>query len=182
MGTPAVRDQRAGRPRRHFTAVFGPAFKQGVQERRAARVGQQLPAQADQAARRNREFHAHPSGAVVDHFAEFAAPASQRLHHHANKVFRTIHHQSLEGFKFLAVFLAHHDFRLADHQFVTLAAHGFNQDGELQFAARKHAKHIGGFRIDDAQGNVGEQFFLQARAEIARSDPLALAAGKGARY
>jgi len=29
----------------------------------------------------------------------------------------------------LAVLCAHHDFGLADHQFETLAAHGFDQDG-----------------------------------------------------
>ena len=43
----------------------------------AARFGEQLAAQADQAARGNAKFHAHAPGAVIDHLRELAAARAQ---------------------------------------------------------------------------------------------------------
>src|SRR6266576_3435647 len=42
----AIGHQRAGRPRSHFAAIFGPALKQRVKQRGAARIGEQLSPQA----------------------------------------------------------------------------------------------------------------------------------------
>ncbi len=98
---------------------------------------------------------------MINHLAELAAAASERFHHHANKRFRAIDDQALEGFQFLAILLAHDNFRFADHQLVAFATHRLDEDGELQFAARQHAKYVGRFRIGNAQRHVGQQFFLQ---------------------
>ena len=49
----------------------------------------------------------------------------------------------------------------------------------MQFAAAENAEGVGGVGIFDAHGDVGEQFFLQARAQITGSDVLAFAAGEG---
>ena len=149
-----------------------------MNQRSAARVGEQLAAQANQSARRNAEFHAHAPGMVVHHFFHFAAPRAERFHHDADESFRAIDDQHLKRLKALAVFRLHHDFRLAHHQLVAFAAHGLNQNRKLQFAAREHTKCIGGSGIFDAQGNIGEQFPFEARAQVARSDVLPFAAGK----
>ena len=47
-----------------------------VQDAGAARLGEELGAEADQAARGHEVLHAHPAGAVVDHLLE--APLAQR--------------------------------------------------------------------------------------------------------
>ena len=80
-----------------------------------------------------------------------------------------------------AVFGAHHDFRLAHHQLVAFAAHRLDQDRELQFAAAQNAKRVGGSGVFHAQGHVGQQFFFEARAQVARSYVLPFAAGEGRR-
>ena len=131
-----------------------------MDQRRAARFGQQLAAQADQPARGNAELHAHAAGAVVDHLRQFAAARAQALHDDADVGFRAVDHQHFQRLEALAVFGAHHDFRLADHQLVAFAAHGFDQDGELQFAAAEHAKGFGRVGVFHANGNVGEQLLL----------------------
>ncbi len=115
-----------------------------MNQRGAARIGEQLPAQADQPARRNAEFHSHAPGIVVHHFHHFAAPAAQRFDHDAGEGFRAVHHQQFQRLHALPVFLAHHDLRLSHHQLVALAPHRFDQNRELQFAAGQHAKRIGG--------------------------------------
>ena len=48
----------------------------------------------------------------------------------------------------------------------------------MQFAAAEHAKGVGGVGVFDADGDVGEQFSLQARAQVAGGDLLAFAAGE----
>src|SRR6266852_1857509 len=113
----------------------------------AARVRQQLAAQADQAARRNFKIQSHATGAVIAHLQHFAAAAADGFHDDADEIFRNVDHQALDRLEFLAIFVAHHDFGLADHQFEALAAHGLDQNGELQFAAAEYAE---GFRRVDA--------------------------------
>ena len=67
----------------------------------------------------------------------------------------------------LAVFVAHDDFGLADHQLEAFAAHGFDQNRELQFAAAEHAERFGRVGVFDADGNVGEQL-LRRRSRRSR--------------
>src|SRR4029077_252969 len=144
----------------------------------AAGFREQLPAQADQAARGNAKFHAHAAGAMVDHLGEFATASPQRFHDDSDETFGTINDQHFERLESAAVFAVHHNLGLADHHFVALAAHGFDEDGQLQFAAAEDAKSFGRIGILDANRDIGEQLFLQAVAEVAGSDPLAVTPGK----
>jgi hypothetical protein len=43
-------------------------------------------------------------------------------------------------------------------QFVAFAAHVLEQDGQVQFAAARHAEHVGIGRVLDAQRDVALQF------------------------
>jgi hypothetical protein len=70
------------------------------------------------------------------------------------------------------------DLRLAHRQLVTFAAHHFDQDGELQFAAAHHLEGVVA-QFLHADGDVGEQFLVEPVAQIARRHPLALAPAKG---
>ena len=72
------------------------------------------------------------------------------------------------------------DFGLADGQFEAFAAHHFDEDGELQFAAAHHFEGVGAAGFFHADGDVGEQFFIQAVAQIARRDELAFPARRTA--
>src|SRR4029077_1906746 len=98
----------------------------------------------------------------------------------ADKTFRDVDHQTLERLELAAAFRAHHDFGVADPYIKTFATHGFDQNRELQFAAAQHAKGFRSVGVFHADGNVGEQLFLQAVAEIARSEVVAFLAGKRA--
>ena len=111
-----------------------------MNQRRAARVRQQLAAQADQAARRNLEVQPHAPGAVVAHFGHFAAAPADGFHHDADEIFGNIDYQPLDGFELLAILRARHNFRLADHQFEAFAPHGLNEYRELQFPAPQNTE------------------------------------------
>ena len=73
----AVGDQRAGRPRAQLAGPRLPAVEDVVQQAGAARLGEELGAEADQAAGGDEVLHAHPAGAVVDHLLE-ARPCAAR--------------------------------------------------------------------------------------------------------
>jgi len=149
-----------------------------MQQRGAARVREKLSAQADESARRNFEFHADAAGAVIDHFCEFGAAAAESFHDDADEIFRTIDDEKFERLEAAAVFGADDDFGFSDREFVAFAAHGFDEDGELKFAASENAEGVGAVGIFDANGDVGEEFSLEAVANVARSDELAFASSK----
>ena len=78
-----------------------------------------------------------------------------------------------------AVHLAEEHRGLGDGEFIALAAHGFNQDGKVQFAPAIHAERVGGLGVLHAQGNVRLHFLEQARAQVARGDKLPLRTREG---
>ena len=71
-------------------------------------------------------------------------------------------------------------FRLGNLEFIALAAHILDEDGEVQLAAAADAEGIGGVGLLHAEGNVGLQLAHQAGAQVAGGDVSALAAGKRA--
>ena len=72
------------------------------------------------------------------------------------------------------------DMGRADLQLVAFAAHRLDQDGQVHFAAAHDAEGIGGRGILDPQGHVLEQLAVQAVADLAGGDVLALLARKRA--
>src|SRR5208283_682935 len=178
--TRAVGDERTRGAESHVTTVFHPAFKDGVDESSAASVGEELAAQANQAARRDFEIEAHAAGAVIAHFEHFAAAAADSFHDDADETLGNVNDEALDGLHLFAVFGADDDFGFADHEFKTFPAHGFDEDGELEFAAAEDAEGFGRVGVFDADGDVGEQLFGEAVAKIARGEVIAFAAGKRA--
>src|SRR5262249_27704964 len=123
--------------------------------------------QTDQSTGGNLEIHAHTAGAMIVHLQHFAAPAAQRFQDYSDEVFRNVYDQSLDRFELFAAFVANNNFRFAYHQLEALAAHRFDQNGELQFTAAQHAERFRRIRIFHADGNVCEQLALKAVAQVA---------------
>ncbi len=78
-----------------------------------ARLGEELGAEADQAARGDQELEPHPAGAVVDHVLHPALAQRQHLGHDAEEVLGHVDRQALDRLVQRAVDLARHDLRLA---------------------------------------------------------------------
>ena len=71
-----------------FALPLDVAVEERVHDGGAARVGEDLAAQADQAARGHVKFEAHAAGAVVDHLDHLALAGAELLDHHAQEVLR----------------------------------------------------------------------------------------------
>ncbi len=73
-----------------------------VQQRGAARVGEQLPAVSDQATDREHELHPDPAVGVGRHLLESALAAGHRLLHLADELGRDVDRDPLVGLLDLA--------------------------------------------------------------------------------
>ena len=56
------------------------------------------------------------------------------------------------------------DFGARDHELEAFAAHHLDEDGELQLAAAEDLEGVGRAGVFDADGDVGEQLFVEALA------------------
>ena len=106
-------------------------------------------------------FEAGTAVAVAFHIGQFAATAAEFFHYRALVFVRYVHGQVFIWFAFLTVDVAVHDARFADCQFKAFAAHVFQQNGQVQFAASGYAEHVGIGGIFHAQGDVGQQLFCR---------------------
>ena len=88
------------------------------------------------------KLDAHAPVTVIVHVGDFALARPQLLHHNSDEFFRNVDGQVLHGFHELAVDALGDNLRLADHQLETFAAHHFNEDRKLQFAAAQHLEGI----------------------------------------
>src|SRR6185437_1909467 len=136
-----------------------------------------LGAKADKAAGGHAELHAHAAGAVVRHLHHLALARAEALDDGADEVLRDIDGEVLDGLHGFAVDDAGDDLRPADHELVTFAAHHLDDDGELQLAAAEDFETVGGASVFDADGDVGEQLFVETLAQVAAGDGLPFAAG-----
>jgi len=145
----------------------------------AARQGHEFALEADQAARRDTVFEAHAPLAVRLHVLQVATAAAELFHDAALIGFFDIDGEQFVRLQLLAIDFLHDHARPRYGQFVAFAAHVFQQDGEVQFAAAGDQEDVGILGVLDAQGDVGQEFLLQALAQLAAGDIFAFLAGEG---
>ena len=152
-----------------------------VEDPGAARLGQELGAEADQAARRHEVLHARPAGAVVDHLRDAALAEREQLRDDADVVLGHVDRDALDRLVPLAVDLLRQHLGLADRQLEALAAHQLDEHRELELAAALHLPGVRPRGGEDAQRDVADELLLEARLDLARGQPVALGAGERAR-
>ena len=139
----AIADQHADRAVGHLARPRAVALADLVQQRRAARLGQQLAAIADQAARRDDELHPHATVGVGRHLLHPALRVGERLADRADEVGRDVDRDPLVRLVDLAVDLAQQHLRPRDLHLEALAAHLLDEHGQLQLAAAAHLERVG---------------------------------------
>src|SRR5665213_1872761 len=156
-----IADQYAVVAIRDLALDRGEAIENVADEAGAARQGHELALETDQPARRYPVIEPRAPGAFDRHVGQFRAAFAQRLHDPALMGFVDIHGQGLERLEHLTIDDLLEHLRLADRDFVAFAAHVFDQDGEVQFAAPEHPENIRIHRVFDPQRDVTLQFAVQ---------------------
>ena len=70
------------------------------------------------------------------------------------------------------------DLRPGDENLEAFAAHLFDEDRDLHFAAGLDLEMAGGFGLGDLERHVGARFTNEPLSDLARGDQLAFAAGE----
>ena len=140
----------------------------------AAGLGEELGAEADQAARRDDELHAHPAGAVVGHLLHAALAGGQQLGDRAEVLLGGVDREALHRLVDLAVDLLGDHLRLADGQLVALAAHLLHEDRQRQLAAALDLPRVGAVGREDLERDVADELGVQAVLDQAGGDLRAL--------
>ena len=105
---------------------------------------------------------------------------AQLLHHAALVLCGHVYYNVLHRLHQLAVLFVRQHFRRRNLKLITLAAHGLDEDREVHFAAPHHTEALCGGGILHLQSHVFQKLLVQAVANLARGDELALFARKGA--
>jgi hypothetical protein len=103
---------------------------------------------------------------VVDHLHHLSFAPAHRFGHDADKFFRAIDHDLLDRFLQFAVHPARDDLRFGNLQLVTFATHHLDHNGELQFTAAGNFELVGRVRLFHANGDVAEDFSIQAFIDL----------------
>ena len=114
-----------------------------VQQAGAARLGEELGADAEQAARRDLELDAHAAGAGVDHVGHLAAALLQLLHDRAGVRFLDVDDERFVRLHGLAVDVLEDDLRARQRELEAFAAHVLGEDREVQLAASGDFEAVG---------------------------------------
>src|SRR5690554_2314753 len=172
----AVRDERAGAARLDRAGPRLVAVRDRRRDARAAGLGEELGAEADEAARWHDELHADPARAVVGHGLHAALALREQLGDGAEILLGNVDRHVLHGLVNLAVHLPRDDLRLADRELETLAAHLLDEDRERELAAALHLPGVRSLRGEHAQRDVADELGVEPVLDLTRRDLVALAA------
>ena len=119
-----------------------------MQHSGSAGLGQELRAEADQAARRHRVVDPGPTGAVIDHLDQATLAQREQLGDYAEELLGHVDRHRLH--------------RLAHGQLETLPSQHLNENGELQLAASLHLPGIGSLRRQQSNRDVADKLGIEA--------------------
>ena len=173
-----VGDEDPARPVGHLAGPRPVALADLVEQRRPARVGEELAAIADQPANRQDELHPDPPVGVGRHLLEAALAAGERLLDRADVVGRDVDRDPLVRLLGLAVDLVEEDLRPRDGQLEALAPHLLDQDRQLELAPAADLVRVAGLGRADLDRDVAERLAIEAGLDLAARQQLALAAGE----
>src|ERR1019366_3040213 len=152
------------------------AVEDVVQKALALRVRQELVAVAEKTAGRDMEIDPHAPRAVVCHVRHLGLALAELLDHRAHRRFGNVDDEMLDRLAALPVDLLEDDLRARERELEALAAHRLDSDREVQLAAARHAEGVGAVGLLHAHRDVRPQLLLEALADVAARDVLALAA------
>src|SRR5450755_1887572 len=154
--------------------------EQAVHDGGAAGVGQQFALIADQATGRRVEHQPLPVTAGGTHLDQLGLAFAHLLHHDAGMLFVDVDHDLLDRLPPIArgFVFSQHDAGTRHRQLETFAAHGLDQDAELQFAASGDFHRVVVIRFANPQRHIAFGFTQQSVADHAASDLRAFGASQ----
>src|SRR5262249_2849526 len=155
-------------------------MEQPAHDAGAAGVGQELAVIADQAARGHMEGDARLGATRGPHVHQLAAAQAELLYHDAGMLVVDVDLHLLDWLEALPRLrvLAEDDPRAAAGDLEALAAHGLDQNAELELAAPRDLEGILALALAHLDGDIALRLAQQAGADHAAGHLVALAPGE----
>ena len=166
-------DQHAVFAAGNFTSVSFVAIKDVAGQTGATGQVEKLVLKTNQTACRDAVFQAHTAPAIGLHVGQFGFALAKGLHHTALVAFFKVHGEHFNRFMAFTIDLFINHTGFGHGQFIALAAHVFQQNGQVQFATARHLVNPVFVGVLHAQGHVGLQLFVQTIAQLAAGHELA---------
>ena len=109
---------------------------------------------------------------------QLSLPLAHALEHRTGHILGNVDNEALDGLIAHAVDLLIEHLGRTDLEFISLAAHRLNEDGEVHLPSAADAEGIRGVGVLDAQRDVAQQFTIQPVTQVAGRDELALLSRK----
>ena len=144
----------------------------------AGRGREHIVAKADDASRGNLEFDVDAVVARL-HGEDVTLAARHHVDHFRAVFLGDIDAQRLNRLAFLAVDLLDDHLRLTDLKLIPLAAHGLDEDREMEHASAEDYPLVFALPFPDSQGEVFVELALETLLNMARGDIFAILAEEG---
>ena len=163
-----------------YVALIRLVFLEAMGDDGLALTGREhVCAQANNAARRDEELDVDALSLTL-HACHFALAARHHINHLRRKLFGHVNRHLLDGLALHAIYFLIYDLRLTDLQFVTLATHGFDENGQMQDAPTRHNPTVcKAFGNLYTQGKVLLEFTFQTFSDVTTRAILAFLAEEG---
>ena len=114
---------------------------------------------------------------MIDEIEHAALTRAEQGGDIANELVGRVNGDALHWFVELAIDLASNNLRLTNGELKAFAAHLFNQDGQLQFSTALNLPGVGTLSVDNLDGNVADEFLIEAVLHHAGRQQLAFGSG-----
>ena len=161
-------DQRPGVAGPDLARPRPVTVEHGVGDAGAAGQGEEVGAEADQAAARHDEVHPDPARGVVGHLLHAALAGGHQLGDRADELVGAVDGHRLERLVQLAVDGPGDHLRLADGELEAFPAHLLDQHRQGQLASALHLPRVRPVDVDDLDGHVADKFGVQSVLHHAR--------------
>ena len=164
---------------RNIALVGCIALEYMVHNAGASGGGEQFISEADEAAGRDGEFHLHVAGQFF-HGNHFRSSGAKAFHDSAHEFLRHFNGQSFQRFALLAIDDFVNNLGFGNFQFKSFTAHGFDEYGEMEFAAAGHFESIGCIGVFYAKSHIGFDFLVETGTDVTGGHEVPFLASKGA--
>ena len=146
-----------------------------VEQRGAARLGQQLAAETDQAANRDHVLHPDSTVGVGTHLLEAGLTIRQGCLHRPYELGRHIHGDPLVGLVGFTVYFVEQDFGSRNLKLVAFPTHLFDEDRQLQLSASADLVSVARFGQQDFDRDIAEDLAVEPLLQLSTAHVFAFA-------
>lgn len=141
--------------------------------------GHVLGAKPDESPGRDGVIEAHPTLSIGRQIGKFPLAGAEHFHDASLMGILDVHGELLPGLAYVAVDSLHDDAGAAYRELIAFAAHGFDENGKVEFPPPGDQESIRVFGVFDGQGDVVDDLPPKAFPDLSAGEVFSVSPGEG---